>query len=216
MAESMTEKKKRALRIVTQLIEEYPNATSALDYSNPLQCLVATILSAQCTDVRVNMVTPALFERYKTAADFAEADSGDLEEMIRSTGFFRNKAKSIRNASRAIVADHGGVVPDTMEELLTLDGVGRKTANCVLGNAYNQPAVMVDTHVKRLTWRMGLTEHTNPDHIEMDIKALFPEELWMPASHALIYHGRNKCKARKPGCDTCSVAVWCPKRPVQR
>ena len=216
MAESKTKKKKRILQIVTQLIEDYPNAKSALDYSNPLQCLVATILSAQCTDARVNMVTPALFERYKTATDFAEANPEDLEEMIRSTGFFRNKTKSIRNASRAIIEEHGGVVPDTMDELLTLEGVGRKTANCVLGNAYNQPAVMVDTHVKRLSWRMELTDNTNPDHIEMDIKALLPEALWMPASHALIYHGRNVCKARKPGCDKCSVSVWCPKRSVKR
>lgn len=201
--------------MVTQLFKDYPDPEPALNYTNPLECLVATILSAQCTDARVNMVTPALFKRYRNATDFAEADPDELENMIRSTGFFRSKAKSIRNASKMIVQLHGGKVPDTMDELIKLEGVGRKTANCVLGNVYNKPAVMVDTHVKRLSWRMGFTEKTDPDRIEMDIRALFPEELWMPVSHALIYHGRRVCKARKPACDACSVKELCPRRSVK-
>ena len=177
--------------------------------------MIATILSAQCTDARVNMVTPGLFRKYRSVTDFAEADSEELEVMIRSTGFFRSKAKSIISCCRKIVSDHGGRVPDTMDELVLLEGVGRKTANCVLGNAYGQPAVMVDTHVKRLTWRMGLTNHSEPDRIEMDVKAIFSEEMWMPASNVLIFHGRNVCKARKPMCEKCSVREFCPRRDVK-
>ncbi len=207
--------KNRALKILTQLQKDYPDPKPALNYTNALQCLVATILSAQCTDVRVNMVTPALFEKYMNADDFAEADQTELEEMIRSTGFFRSKAKNIIGAAKAIVDDFGGNVPDTMEKLVTLDGVGRKTANCILGNVYKQPAVMVDTHVKRLTWRMGLTDNTDPDKIEMDIRNLFSDNQWMPVSHALIYHGRNVCKARKPACNKCNVNSLCPKRDVK-
>lgn len=206
--------KNRAQQILTQLQKDYPDPKPALNYSNALQCLVATILSAQCTDVRVNMVTPGLFKRYVSPDDFAGADQAELEEIIRSTGFFRSKAKNIIGAAKAIVGDYGGNVPDTMEKLVTLDGVGRKTANCILGNVYKQPAVMVDTHVKRLTWRMGLTDNTDPDKIEMDIRSLLSDDQWMPFSHALIYHGRNVCKARKPGCNVCNVNRLCPKRDV--
>ena len=215
MREKKVDKQARALSIIKQLTKDFPEPESALDYTSPLQCLIATILSAQCTDARVNMVTPALFERYPTAKDFADSDQGELEELIRSTGFFRNKATNIIKCCNALVDQHDGVVPDTMDELVKLDGVGRKTANCVLGNAYGKPAVMVDTHVKRLTWRMRFTTNTNPDKIEFDIKALFPEELWMPACHALILHGRTVCKARKPACSNCSVNELCPKRDVK-
>ncbi|MCD4655584.1 endonuclease III, partial [bacterium] len=165
--------------------------------------------------VRVNLVTPALFKRYAKAADFAETDQTELEEMIRSTGFFRNKASNIIKCCRTIIRNHNGHVPETMDELVNLEGVGRKTANCVLGNAYNQPAVMVDTHVKRLTWRMCLTKNTNPDKIEFEIKDMLPQKLWMPASHGLILHGRNVCKARKPACSKCSIHQLCPKRDVK-
>jgi endonuclease III len=215
MNENLITLKTRARNILDQLQKDYPDLKPALNYDNPLQCLVATILSAQCTDARVNMVTPHLFERYADATDFANADPAELEEMIRSTGFFRSKAKSIIGAAKAIVSNHNGNVPDTMEQLVKLDGVGRKTANCILGNVYKQPAVMVDTHVKRLTWRMKLTNNTDPDKIEMDIRALFPENQWMAISHALIYHGRNVCKARKPKCDQCSVNAFCTKRDVK-
>lgn len=215
MREKIADRQARALTIVNQLKRDFPEPESALDYQGPLQCLIATILSAQCTDARVNMVTPALFERYPTAADFAGADQAELEELIRSTGFFRNKATNIIKCCTAIVDNHDSQVPDTMDALVALDGVGRKTANCVIGNAYGKPAVMVDTHVKRLTWRMRLTTNTNPDKIEADIKKLLPEELWMPGCHALILHGRNVCKARKPACSNCSVTQHCPRRDVK-
>jgi endonuclease III len=215
-AEKSADRILRAGKIFERLLIDYPELKPALDYTSPVQCLVATILSAQCTDARVNMVTPALFRRYPAVADFAEADPMELEDMIRSTGFFRSKAKSIIGASKKIVADHDGKVPDSMDQLVKLDGVGRKTANCVLGNVFGQPAVMVDTHVKRLTWRMGLTSHQDPDRIEMDIRSLFPEERWMPVSHVLIYHGRNVCKARKPQCDRCSVRTLCPQRELPK
>jgi len=215
MREKKADKKERIMAIIRQLMKDFPEPESALDYTNPLECLIATILSAQCTDVRVNIVSPALFERYPTAIDFAEADQEELETMIRSTGFFRNKAANIIKCCKSIISRHDGDVPQTMNELINLEGVGRKTANCVLGNAYHQPAVMVDTHVKRLTWRMRITNNTNPDKIEFDIKNLIPEDLWMLASHSLILHGRNVCKARKPACSNCSVEQLCPKRDVK-
>lgn len=214
MRETKTQKIERLNRIIARLLQDYPVLKSALDYNDPLQCLIATILSAQCTDARVNMVTPSLFRRFPSARSFAEADPEELEEMIRSTGFFHSKAKSIIRSCQRIVREHNGRVPDTMDELTALEGVGRKTANCVLGNAYGQPAVMVDTHVKRLTWRMGITSQKDPDKIEMDIRALFPEHMWMEVSHVLIYHGRNVCKARKPNCTGCSVGNLCPRRGV--
>ncbi|MCD4652452.1 endonuclease III [bacterium] len=215
MKEKKTEKKERILLIIKQLMKDFPDPEGVLDYTNPLECLVATILSAQCTDVRVNIVTPALFERYQSAADFAKADQTELEQMVRSTGFFRNKSTNIIKCCKSILSKHDGKVPETMDELVALEGVGRKTANCVLGNAYGQPAVMVDTHVKRLSWRMGLTNNTNPDKIEFDIKELMPEELWMPTSHSLIFHGRNVCKSRKPNCPICSIKNLCPKIDVK-
>ncbi|HPQ38780.1 MAG TPA: endonuclease III [bacterium] len=214
MRETKIKRKDRVRIIIETLMQEYPEPESALDYSSPLQCLIATILSAQCTDTRVNLVTPALFNRYRTPGDFAGAAPEELESMIRSTGFFRNKAASIIKCCRAIVDRHDSVVPSTMDELVALDGVGRKTANCVLGNAYGQPAVMVDTHVKRLSRRMGFTRNSNPDKIEEDIKSLLPDHLWLPGSHALILHGRAVCKARKPRCSTCAVAAQCPKQDV--
>ncbi len=211
MGESNVQLKQRALAIVARLGQDYPEIRHPLDFENPLQCTIATILSAQCTDARVNMVTPALFRKYPTIEAFANASQEELENDIRSTGFFRNKATAIRKCCAAILEKHGGQVPDTMEELLQLDGIGRKTANCVLGNAYGKPAVMVDTHVKRLSYRMGLTSHTDPDKIEFDIKALLPENQWMTASHLLIIHGRRICKSRNPQCTGCSIYDLCQR-----
>ncbi|MBN1357029.1 endonuclease III [bacterium] len=211
MKESRETRKRRLAAIIDRLEKAIPDAGSALDYTNPLQCLVATILSAQCTDARVNMVTPSLFKKYPTVRAFAEADRVELENEIRSTGFFRNKAKSIQSCCRELLDVHGGRVPDTMAELIALEGVGRKTANCVLANAYAQPAVMVDTHVIRLSGRMGLTRETNPDKIEIELKSLLPRERWTPASHLIIHHGRRTCTARKPGCDRCVISGLCPR-----
>ncbi|MBN1295585.1 endonuclease III [bacterium] len=215
MRESQAHRKERARAIIDRLLVEFPDAVSELTFTNPVQCLVATILSAQCTDARVNQVTPALFERFPTVQDFAEAPVDELENLIRSTGFFRSKASHIITSCQAIVDRFDGTVPSSMAALVELDGVGRKTANCVLGNAFGQPAVMVDTHVKRLTWRMGLTRHTNPDVIEQDIRSLLPESLWLPGTHALILHGRAVCKARKPRCATCSIRMHCPQIDVR-
>ncbi len=179
----------------------YPNAHTELDFRNPLQLLVATILSAQSTDKRVNMVTPALFTKYRTARDYADAPKADLENTIKSTGFYRNKTKSIRGAMRAIVEKHGGKVPDTMEELYALPGVGRKTANVVLGNAFHKnDGIVVDTHVIRLSQRLGLTKHKDPEK----------REHWTDWSHWLIWHGRRRCYARKPDCSNCEVFRLCP------
>ena len=205
----------RARRIVRALARLYPDAKCALDFGNPLQLLIATILSAQCTDVRVNLVTPALFARYRTAKDFAEADPGELEVMIQSTGFFRNKAKSIRACCRQLVEKHGGEVPGTMEELVPLPGVGRKTANVVLGNAFDTPGITVDTHVGRLSRRMGLTEHEDPEKVERDLMGLVPAQEWTAFSHGMIYHGRQVCHARKPNCEECKLADLCPRVGVQ-
>lgn len=190
--------KERASEILQELYEYYPNPHCELNHRNPFELLIATILSAQCTDVRVNKVTPALFEAYPTPEAMAEAPLEDLEEMIRSTGFFRNKALSLKEASRSIVEDFDGKVPQSMEELLTLRGAARKTANVVLGNAFGiNEGVVVDTHVKRISNRLGLTrEKKNTDKIERDLMALFPRETWTDLSHLMIHHGRNACKAR--------------------
>lgn len=197
--------------IIRLLREAHPDACCELNYENPLQLLVATILSAQCTDERVNKVTPALFERYPTAADFAGADRTELEEMVRSTGFYRNKAGNIQEACSRIVHTYGGDVPDTMDELLTLKGVARKTGNVVLGVAYGiADGVVVDTHVKRLSNRLGLTEQTTPEKIEKDLMALAPREDWIDLSHLLIFHGRRVCNARKPDCANCTLSPLCP------
>jgi len=202
----------RCRAIFRRLAAAYPDARCALHHRNPLQLLVATILSAQCTDQRVNLVTPALFQRYRTAADFAAAQPAELEAMIRSTGFYRNKARSIRNCCNCLVATYGGKVPDKLDELIGLDGIGRKTANVVLGVAYGKAeGIVVDTHVSRLSRRMGLTRQTVPEKIEQALMKIVPRQDWIDFSHLLIWHGRNRCTARKPGCIQCEVADICPK-----
>jgi endonuclease III len=200
---------------VAQLVEiwpqVYPNAHCELDFKNPLQLLIATILSAQCTDKRVNMVTPALFKKYRTAKDYADARQTTLENAIKSTGFFRNKTKSIRAATSTIVKKFGGEVPSTMEELRELPGVGRKTANVVLGNAFGKDeGIVVDTHVMRLSQRLGLTKHKDPEKIERDLMKLVPRKHWTNWSHWLIWHGRRRCFARKPDCGNCEIFRLCP------
>lgn len=192
------------------LAEEYPDAHCELDHEGPLQLLVATVLSAQCTDARVNLVTPALFARYPSAADYAVAAPEDVEEIIRSTGFFRSKAAAITGIGRVLVERHGGEVPGRLEDLVTLPGVGRKTANVVLGNAFGVPGITVDTHVGRLARRLGWTRSTDPVEVEADLAALFPPEEWTMLSHRLIFHGRRTCFARKPACGRCPIAHLCP------
>jgi endonuclease III len=193
----------------------YPDARTELNFRNPLQLLVATILSAQCTDKRVNMVTPALFKKYRTAKDYANAPRAEFETAIRSTGFFRSKTKSIRSAMHTIAEEHNGRVPNTMEELNALPGVGRKTANVVLGNAFHKnEGIVVDTHVIRLSQRLGLTKHKDPEKIERDLMKLVPREHWTDWSHWLIWHGRRRCYARKPDCSRCEVFSLCPSGKV--
>jgi len=210
--ESPGEKKKRAAKVLRRLAKAYPDAKCALDHHSPLELLVATILSAQCTDVRVNEVTPGLFRKYKTAADYARAPAGELENAIRPTGFFNSKAKSLRRAGAAIAAEHGGKVPDTMEALVQLPGVGRKTANVILGNAFGKDeGFVVDTHVARLSKRLGFTRQTDPVKIERDLMAIVPEGRRTMAAHELIFHGRRICVARKPRCEICPVNPLCPK-----
>ncbi len=205
------EKRKERARIVYDTLDPlYTRAKTALHYENAFQLLVATILSAQCTDKQVNQVTPALFRKYKGPADFLRVPEEELQEDIRPTGFFRNKARSIRNCSRGLLEMYGGEVPDTMEALIKLPGVGRKTANCVLGAAFGVPGVVVDTHVKRLALRLGLAENENPDKIEKEIEPLLPRDRWRRFSDLLIYHGREVCKARKPDHERCAVRPWCP------
>jgi endonuclease-3 len=203
--------RRRAARIVRALARAYPEARCALDYKNPLQLLIATILSAQCTDVRVNLVTPALFARFPDAASFATADPRELERLIHSTGFFRNKARNIIACCQRLVHEHGGAVPGTMETLVSLPGVGRKTANVVLGNAFNVPGITVDTHVGRLSRRLGLSTHMDPVKVERDLMNLLPPKEWTMFSHRTIFHGRQVCHARKPNCDGCVLAKWCPR-----
>lgn len=201
----------RAAAIVEALRRVYPDAHCELDFTGPLQLLIATILSAQCTDKRVNMVTPALFKKYKTARAFAEAAQQEIEKAVQSTGFYRSKAKSLRAACADIVSKHGGEVPQTMDELTALHGVGRKTANVVLGNAFGKnEGVVVDTHVARLSQRLGLTKQTTPEKIELDLMKLVPRAHWTDFSHWLIWHGRRRCTARKPGCAGCEIQSLCP------
>ncbi len=210
-------KQQRALEILIRLKRLYPEAPCTLNYETPLQLLVATILSAQCTDERVNQVTPALFARFPDAAAFARADVEDIETLIRSTGFYRNKAKNIQASCRMIMAEFGGQVPKRMEELLTLPGVARKTANVVLAHAYDiHQGVTVDTHVKRLSNRLGLTEHTDPIRIERDLMRLLPQQEWENWSIRLVYHGRAICKAQKPQCDNCVLADLCPSAELSK
>ncbi len=207
----------RVAKITAVLKKAYPEAKCSLEHGDPLQLLIATILSAQCTDERVNKVTPALFRKYRGARAFAESPPGELEQDIRSTGFFNNKAKSIRGACRVILEKHGGRVPETMDELLELPGVARKTANVVLGNGFGKnEGVVVDTHVTRLSRRMGMTRQKTPEKIEVALMKLVPREDWALFSHLLIHHGRGPCDARKPECAGCCVEKWCPKVGVEK
>jgi endonuclease III len=200
-----------APEVVAGLKSEYPDARTELDWKNPLELLVATMLSAQTTDVQVNRVTQSLFAKYRTAEDYAHADPSELEEDVRPTGFYRNKARSLRNMADALVEEHGGEVPSTMQELVTLPGVGRKTANVVLGNAFGvDEGIVVDTHVRRVSGRLGLTENKDPVKIEQDLMKVVPEEDWTVFSHLLILHGRRTCKARKPDCPNCVLNDICP------
>ncbi|HEY3571387.1 MAG TPA: endonuclease III [Thermoanaerobaculia bacterium] len=213
--ESKRARRERAGEILARLRREYPRTRLALDFQSPLQLLMATVLAAQCTDQKVNEVTPPLFRRYPAARDFAAADLADLEEMVRQTGFFRNKAKALKNLGMALMAEHGGEVPDAMEPLVALPGVGRKTANVVLGNAFGRnEGVAVDTHVQRLSRRLFLTEEEDPEKIERDLIALLPREEWTRFALLLQDHGRKTCKARKPECAVCPVADLCPSAEI--
>ncbi len=201
--------------ILAELDREYPEVECALDHTKPLELLVATILSAQCTDERVNIVTRELFPKYPTPAHYANADPSDLESVIHSTGFFRNKARNLIGMGRGLVERHGSEVPRTMDELLALPGVARKTANVVLGMAFQiSVGVVVDTHVGRIAQRLGLTKHEDPVRIEQDLMRLVPQAHWIRLSHQLIWHGRRVCSARKPACDRCGLSEWCPSAGV--
>jgi len=212
--ESLKSKKTRVCKIYKILDPLYTKEKTALKYGTPFQLLIATILSAQCTDKQVNMVTPGLFKKYKNPQDFLNATISDIEEAIRPTGFFRNKTKSIKGCCQGLIDMYRGKIPKTMEEMIKLPGVGRKTANCVLGAVYEIPGVVVDTHVKRLANRMGFTENHNPDKIEKDIEKILPEEHWRRFSDILIYHGREICKARKPEHERCPIFKLCPSRSI--
>lgn len=207
--------RERAKLIVTKLRRLYPQSNVALTHSNPLELLIATILSAQCTDARVNIVTKELFRKYRSAEDFANASQKALEKDVHSTGFFRSKAKNIIKCCKALISEHDGKVPNTMEELTKLAGVGRKTANVVLSNYFGIHAgIVVDTHVKRLAFRLGLTSKTNPEQVERDLTAIIPKKDWMAISNMLILHGRKICPARNPKCAQCSLIDLCPKAGV--
>ena len=199
----------RVKEIIKILTKEIPDARIALRFSNPLELLIATILSAQCTDVKVNQVTVDLFKKYHSAKEYAEADLAKLEEEIRPTGFYRNKAKSVQKCCQELMKRFGGEVPKTLEELITLPGVGRKTANVILGNAFGIPGMVVDTHVKRVSQRIGLTKNDDPVKIEFDLMEIVPKEEWTPFSNLLIWHGRRTCTARKPLCEQCPIRKWC-------
>ena len=215
LARRLAPAEKRAREIYDRLEKEYPDARCALDHRNPYELIVATILSAQCTDKRVNMVTPALFEKYPDAKSLSVAKPETLEEMIKSTGFFRNKTKSLLGMSRAVLEQHGGKVPSAMDALVKLPGVGRKTANVVLGNAFGiDEGVVVDTHVSRLSNRLALSRETDPVKIEQDLMRLYPKERWTMLSHLLISHGREICDARRPKCEACVVNQLCPSSRV--
>jgi len=211
----MDSTKKRITEIIRILYREYPESRTALNFQAPLQILVATILSAQCTDARVNLITPSLFKKYRSVSDFARANPEELQEEIRSTGFFRNKSKNIILAARKIVEDFDGKVPDSMEKLLTLPGVARKTANIVLSSGYGlAEGIAVDTHVKRLSRRLGLSQENNPDKIELDLLGLVPKKDWLDFNYVFVNHGRNVCQARKPLCPECALKSLCPS-PVE-
>jgi endonuclease-3 len=206
----------RALRTARALARLYPDARCSLDHADPFQLLVATILSAQCTDAMVNRVAPALFARYPDAKALADANPAELEALIRPTGFFRAKARNLLACCRRLVERHAGQVPATMEELVALPGVGRKTANVILGNAFDTPGIPVDTHVGRLSRRLGLTIHTDPVRVERELMALLPRKEWTAFGHRMIYHGRQVCHARKPLCGGCSLATFCPRLGVRQ
>lgn len=208
-AEDLQDAPQRAKKILAVLRKTYPQAKCALEHRNPLELLIATILSAQCTDERVNIVTKDLFRKYRQPEDYAKAPPAELEADIRSTGFYRNKAKNIQAACRAMVERHGGKVPATMEELVALAGVGRKTANVILGNAYGIPGVVTDTHVIRLSRLMGLSPQSDPVKLEQDLMKLIPQKDWTFFSHLMIFHGRSICIARKPDCEHCPVREYC-------
>jgi endonuclease-3 len=213
--ESTKAKRERAAAVFESLEREYPEATTALDHRTPFELAVATVLSAQCTDERVNLVTPELFRRFPGPAALATAPPEELEEVIHSTGFFRNKAKNLIGMAEALVRDHGGELPRSLEELTRLPGIGRKTANVILGNAFGiDEGVVVDTHVKRLSGRLGFSRENTPEKIERDLMDVFPVERWTPLSHLLIFHGRGPCPARKPRCHQCVVAHLCPSSTV--
>lgn len=210
---SLATRKKRAREVVAVLRREFPDTRCSLDHADPWQLLVATILSAQCTDARVNMVTPDLFARFRTVQDFATAPREELEEAIRSTGFYKNKAKSLQGAAQALLERHGGQVPRTMAELVKVPGAGRKTANVVLGEIWNTPdGVVVDTHVGRISKKLGLTDQTDPVKVEQQLNECLPREEWRDYGHLLIDHGRKTCKARAPRCDACPIYKWCETR----
>jgi len=209
--ETFEEKKKRARTILRRLEKLYPRTRTALDYTNPFELLVATVLSAQSTDKMVNIITVTLFQKYRSPEDFLKAKPGELEQDIKASGFFNQKAKSIRGLSQKLISDFGGEVPSTMEELLTLPGVARKTANVVLGNAFGKnEGIAVDTHVHRLSWRFGFSDHDDTNKVEQDLMKLFPRDKWFNVSHLLIDHGRNVCFARNPNCAECVVNELCP------
>jgi endonuclease III len=212
--ESMKKMKERVEVIYELLDPLYTLEKTALTFKTPFQLLVSTILSAQCTDRQVNMVTKDLFKKYRSPRDYISAPIAELEADIRPTGFYKNKAKSLKGCSQGLLDLYGGEVPSTMEELVRLPGVGRKTANCVLGAAFDIPGVVVDTHVKRLSLRLGLTRNENPDKIEMDLQKLLPKERWRRFSDLLIYHGRAVCKARKPDHDNCAIVIYCPSSSI--
>ncbi len=205
-----TKAAERIRKIFPILRKTYPEAKIALKHSNPLELLVSTILSAQCTDVRVNMVTKTLFKKYTSAKDWAKADVKEIESDIKSTGFFRNKAANIKGACTKVIEEFDGKIPGTMDEILTLPGVGRKTANCVLGNAFGVPGVVCDTHVIRLSRRLGLSPNSDPVKLEFDLAEIVPRKNWLLFSDLLIFHGRSICKARKPDCVNCPIAKYCP------
>ncbi len=209
MAKDLADAPQRAKKILTILRKTHPDAKIALDFTNPLELLIATVLSAQCTDVRVNIVTKDLFKKYRSAADYVKVEPKELEEDIRTTGFFRNKTKNIQAACKDIVEKFGGKIPDTMDELTSLAGVGRKTANVILGNAYSVPGITTDTHVIRLSRLMGLSKHTDPVKLEQDLMKLIPKKDWTMFSHYMIFHGRRICNARKPDCMNCPVRPHC-------
>ncbi len=211
MRENLTEKTKRILKIIAIFKKVYKDADCTLDYMSPLELLIATQLAAQCTDARVNMVTPALFKRYPTVYDFAEADPDELSSLIHSTGFYRNKTKNIIACCKKLISDFGGEVPRTMDELLSLPGVGRKTANLVLGDCFGIPGIVVDTHAGRLARRMGFTKNTDPYKVELDLVKIVPPEEQANFCHCLVFHGREFCDARKPRCLDCPISEICPK-----